>query len=179
MPRPRRASPANYNVQTNLNITHLAFAATKYYKEGKLNAIKSTSTLIRTIVEDWIELQGGHKLSSLDHAKEILAKLGLPIERKERIKDRGFSGNIYEDEEQMDSREEWESNQIKLPEDKLNKNEILAKAREAEMYLATATDRALEKPKNNSMEEMLKRINEQSTKRIERGDVQVKYTAPK
>jgi len=108
MSRPRKNETGLTHVYTNLDIRHLAYAASYFSLQGDFKAIKSTSVLIRAIVEEWVESKGGNKLQSLDRAMEILMKLGIAPERKGRAKDRGSAGSLYEDEEEMDDREERE-----------------------------------------------------------------------
>jgi hypothetical protein len=106
MARPRGMSPTLYNFYANIDARHLAHAISEFQQNGLFKATKSTSTLIRSIVESWIVSQGGCKVETLDQAKEIFENAGLTFERTERVKDRGHHGNTYADEEEQDKREE-------------------------------------------------------------------------
>lgn len=149
MARPRKLSPALIHTYTNLDIRHIAYAASHFAVTGDLKAIKSTSVLIRTIVEEWIQIKGGNKIESLDRAYEILGKLGIAPERSNRVKDRGNVGKDYEDEEAMDDREEREIEldnfKVIEPEEYDKQKAILIKALNAERWLKRATDADLKK----------------------------------
>jgi len=87
MRRRRKVMAEGINVQTYVDIRHLAFAVKKFHKHGQYTALGGMSSLVRAIIEDWIMQVGPCDVDTIENAMEILGMADLAPERIKQVRD--------------------------------------------------------------------------------------------